>query len=171
MAGRWLMVSGRCFTNGDGRSAVDAWRWALHEERESEFKEGTHSSLIQTGASSSLSLNLARARWSMLGHSWIHDPWLLLHAYMVGGWPRAIEGRSSVVDCCCWWMRGRWWSRVDDGCLTNGDRWSMVKERRSMRSFQKVTVEAYKKVTVLVRLLSSCLVLGGPKWRRRKSFM
>ena len=30
-----------------------------------------------------------------------------------------------------------------------------------MRSFQKVTVEAYKKVTVLARLLSSCLVLGG----------
>ena len=51
---------------------------------------------------------------------------------------------------------------TDDGCLTNGDRWSMVKERRSMRSFQKVTVEAYKKVTVLVRLLSSCLVLGVP---------
>ena len=31
-----------------------------------------------------------------------------------------------------------------------------------MRSFQKVTVEAYKKVTVLARLLSSCLVLGVP---------
>ena len=31
-----------------------------------------------------------------------------------------------------------------------------------MRSFQKVTVEAYKKVAVLVRLLSSCLVLGVP---------
>ena len=28
----------------------------LHEERESEFKEETHSSLIQTGASSSLNL-------------------------------------------------------------------------------------------------------------------
>ena len=31
----------------------------LHEERESEFKEEAHSSLIQTGAGSSLSLNLA----------------------------------------------------------------------------------------------------------------
>ena len=31
-----------------------------------------------------------------------------------------------------------------------------------MRSFQKVTVEASKKVTVLARLLSSCLLLGVP---------
>ena len=30
----------------------------LHEERESEFKEETHSSLIQTGVSSSLNLDL-----------------------------------------------------------------------------------------------------------------
>ena len=72
-----MTMGGRQWMHDDGAT--------LHEERESESKEKAHSSLNQTGVSFSLDLKL--------------------YAYMVG-WPRAIDGRSSVVDGCCWWVRG-----------------------------------------------------------------